>query len=77
MMQAAEYWLRNDAALGLVAQLLEALASCRRAIDVGDPVWFQNPAHLPVVERLQSGVLASGFAVLRRLARQVPGTIAS
>ena len=42
------------------------------------PVWIQNPAHLPVVERLQSGVLASGSVVaLWFPSRQLPGTTAS
>ncbi len=39
-----------------------------------DPVWFQNLAHLPVVERVQSGVLASGSVALGYLHCQLPWT---
>ena len=42
-----------------------------------DPVRFQNLAHLPVMARLQSGVLTSGSIALGRPRRQLPGTTPS
>ncbi len=40
-----------------------------RKLHPWDPVWFQNPAHLPVVTRHQSEVAASGSVALGRSRR--------